>query len=63
MSQKVSKRIRRTRRERDLSRMKSYIAWCQQNVVVRDEDGIEYPVTAEEALQFIIMTTVKKKLK
>lgn len=56
MGQQRIKREKRDIRRRIVSNAEYYIKWCQDNVVMR-EDGVERPVSIEEAVEFILLTT------
>lgn len=61
MSQSVVKRQRRLAKAKAILQLRKHIDWCKQNVMIRDEQGVESVITDAEALEFIILTCSKVK--
>lgn len=66
MGQSVIKRTRREYRAHAVKAMIKQMDWCMNNINIR-EDGVDRPITAVEAAEFIYLTSTNqlkvKKLK
>lgn len=54
--------LRRKRAERRVQiKIEEYISWCKDHVTIRDENGVEHPVSTSESIEFILMTMSSAK--
>jgi hypothetical protein len=59
MGQSAIKRKRRNRREYLVKTMIRQLEWCQKNISIK-EDGVERPITLNEAADFIYIASTEK---